>query len=213
MANLNDFFNKSVFVKGLDHPFSSNIAPSVDLSHLNEEEKNNIKFGIYDFTSHEIVQDDYSKVIYGDMRLFEKNNGRTIIDNVQYDSFISVEDKDIVKVETDIKIERNVDGVSHDIPCVRDGMFPIGYVETGYHFTLSEFYIMIDGGKKVVHYTDFSEGYEVYELNRKNDLMSGFKIGVSTIFKDADLDIEDPLLLEIKSVIEYRKGILQLIKR
>ena len=74
MANLNDFFNKSVFVKGLDHPFSSNIAPSVDLSHLNEEEKNNIKFGIYDFTSHEIVQDDYSKVIYGDMRLFEKNN-------------------------------------------------------------------------------------------------------------------------------------------
>lgn len=213
MANLNDFFNKSIFVKGLDHPFSSNIAPSVDLSSLSEEELNNIKFGIYDFKCWEVEQDNYSKIIYGNMRLFEKNNGRSISDYVSYDSYVTIEDKDVVKVETDIKIDRSVDGVLHEMPCVRDGMFPIGYLDTGYQFTLSEFYILIDGGNKVVHYTDFSNGYEVYELNRKNDLMSGFKIGIPVIFKEADLDKDDALLHEIKSVIEYRKGILELIKR
>ena len=213
MSNLNDFFNKSVFVKGLDHPFSSNIAPSVDLTSLSEEEKNNIKFGIWDFKNFEIIQDDYSKVIYGNMRLFEKNNGRSITDDISFDSFISVEDADLVKVETDIRIERNVDGVMHDKVSVRDGMFPIGYVDSGYHFTLSEFYIMIDDGKRMVHYTDFSDGYEVYELNVERDLMSGFKIGKPIVFKDHDLDIDDPLLLEIKSVIKSQEGILKLIKR
>ena len=38
MANLNDYFHKSLFVRGLDHPFSNTIAPSLDLSHLTEEQ-------------------------------------------------------------------------------------------------------------------------------------------------------------------------------
>lgn len=213
MANLNDYFHKSLFVRGLDHPFSNTIAPSLDLSHLTEKQLNNIKFGIWDFRSFDIEDEEYSKVINGSMRLFEKNNGRSITDDVYFSSFIDVQDIDLVKVETDIRIDRNIDGIRHDITSIRDNMFPIGYEDCSYTYTLNEYYLLLSDGKSMVHYTDITDKVEVYELNEENDLFSGFKLGKNYVIDEALLESDEPLISEIRTTIKGKKDILELIKR
>ena len=213
MVSLKDFFNKSVFVKGLDHPFSPNIAPTPDLSSLSEEEMNNIKYGMYKFNEFKETSTAFSSLISGYLKAFEKNNNRRITDDILFKSLITIEDVDLVKVETEVRVDRVVEGEMHDKASVRDAMFPIGYNDGGYQFIFTEFYVLIDDGKKMLHYTDFSDSVEVFELNVQGNLMSGFKISDLTVFNETDLDRDEPLINEIKSVIKGKKDILELIKR
>lgn len=213
MINLKDYFNKSVFVKGLEHPFSTNIAPSIDLSSLSEEEINNIKYGMYKFNDFIYEGTDYSLSIRGCLKSFEKNNGRKIYDDINFDSYVSIEDEDLVMVCTDVSIERSVEGEIHDKVSVRDVLYPIGYLDTSYVFSINEYYVMIDSGKKVLHYSDLSDSVEVFELNEKYNITSGFKIGIVNVYKNEELNSDEPLFEEIRSVINSKKDVLQLIKR
>ena len=210
---LKEYFNKSVFVKGLDHPFSSNIAPSVDMSSLSEEELNNIKFGIYRFKDFTYSLNEYDGVITGKVRLFEKNNGRRISDDVSFETFIDFQDTDLIKVDTEVRVDRFIEGDNHELVSVRDGMFPIGYQDISYEFGISEYFMMTYDGTRVIHYSDNYNGYEVYELNNEYDLMSGLKLNNVIVIKDHDLDKESPLLDEINQMIMDRKEVLQLIRR
>ena len=210
---LKEYFNKSVFIRGLDHPFSSNIAPTVDMSSLREEELDNIKFGIYKFNDFNYMLNNYEGTITGKVRLFEKNNGRRISDDVTFETFIDFQDTDLIKVETDVRVDRFIEGENHELASVRDGMFPIGYQDISYEFGISEYFMMTYDGTRVIHYSDNYNGFEVYELNTQYDLMSGFKLGNVIVIKDHDLDKESPLLDEINQMIMDRKEVLQLIRR
>lgn len=213
MINLKDYFNKSVFVKGLDHPFSTNIAPSIDLSSLSEDEMNNIKYGMYKFNDFIYEGTDYSLSIRGYLKSFEKNNGRKIYDDINFDSYVSIEDEDLVMVCTDVSIERSVEGEIHDKVSVRDVLYPIGYLDTSYVFSINEYYVMIDNGRKVLHYSDLSDSVEVFELNEEYNITSGFKIGIVNVYNKQELNSDEPLFEEIRSVINSKKDVLQLIKR
>lgn len=213
MINLKDYFNKSVFVKGLDHPFSTNIAPSIDLSSLSEDEMNNIKYGMYKFNDFIYEGTDYSLSISGYLKSFEKNNGRKIYDDINFDSYVSIEDEDLVMVCTDVSIERSVEGEIHDKVSVRDVLYPIGYLDTSYVFSINEYYVMIDNGRKVLHYSDLSDSVEVFELNEEYNITSGFKIGIVNVYNKQELNSDEPLFEEIRSVINSKKDVLQLIKR
>ena len=114
---------------------------------------------------------------------------------------------------TDVSIERSVEGEIHDKVSVRDVLYPIGYLDTSYVFSINEYYVMIDNGRKVLHYSDLSDSVEVFELNEEYNITSGFKIGIVNVYNKQELNSDEPLFEEIRNVINSKKDVLQLIKR
>lgn len=212
MVSLYNYFIKSIFIRGMENPINSRIAPQPDLSSLSEEELKKIKYGIWEYNTSIVDESDTRYELLGLVRAFEKNNGRNIEDIVRFHANIDVLE-DEVMVETEINLDREVDGENHDLASVRDGLLPIGY-QTGSHtINITEYYTLLSNGKRLLHHSPFTKSFEVYEIDPSVKFGEGIKYSGLKVFNGEDPEIDDPDIDEIRRIINNNNSVMRLIRK
>lgn len=212
MVSLYNYFIKSIFIRGIENPINSHIAPETDLSSLTEDEKKKIKYGVWEYTTNIVEESSTSLELTGLVRAFEKNNGRNIEDIINFKSSVTVLDYEVL-VETDLDVSRKVEGEMHELQSVRDGLLPIGYQSTNHELRITEYYKVLSNGKRLLHYSPYSTGFEVYEMDLSVGFGEGIKYHGLKVFDSENYDMEDPDIEEIKSIINRKNDVIQLIRK
>lgn len=237
-AGLKSYFNESMFVDGILRPEGSNIAPKADTDQdLTTGYKYNCRrFGARDFDISSVSTYDLTEDIQGTFLIYEEkdynhywNNEKeeftvcksimpfTMLDNGSFESKVTVQDKKTVEVHTSVNNIRNIVGCDFDGKSVRDGMFPgFAHEDCRENIELKEYYRIISNRTRLLHYSESSDFFEVYELPNGWNIEDGIsKLEYPKVFDDFSFDEKDKDLEEINEVLETRtnrKGI-SLVKK
>lgn len=237
-SSLKSYFNESMFVDGLLRPEGSNIAPKTDTEQdLTTGYKYNCsRFGARDFDISSVGVYDLTESIQGTFLIYEEkdynhywNNEKeeqttcksimpfTMLDNGSFESKVTIQDGATVVVSTSVNVIRNIVGCNFDGKSVRDGLFTgFAHEDCRGNFELNEYYKTISNRTRLLHYSESSDFFEVYELPNGWVVEDGIsKLEYPKVFDDVDFDKQDKDLEEISGILASRtnnKGI-SLVKK
>lgn len=225
--DLESYFNQSMFVDRLLRPEGSNIAPKTDsYSYLTTGYKYNCsRYGVEDFDVTSLQVYDLTGAIQGTFHIYEGKDYNyywdneklkqtycksimrfTMLDNGNFESKVSIQDKDNVVVNTSVDVIRDVTGCNFDGKSVRDGLFSgLSHENCSGKFEFNECYKVIANGTRLLHYSLSSDFFEVYELPRGWGVEDGVtKLSCPKVFDDINFDKEDNDLEEINVILASR---------
>lgn len=228
-SSLKSYFNESMFVDGLLRPEGSNIAPKTDTDDgfTTGYKYNCSRYGVRDFDINSIGVYDLMESIQGTFLIYEEkdysyywNNEKkeqttcklimpfTMLDNGSFESKVTIQDGETVVVSTSVNVIRKIVGCNFDGKSVRDGMFfGLAHEDCRGNFELNECYKTISDRTRLLHYSESSDFFEVYELPDGWDVEDGVsKLGYPKVFDDVDFDKQDKDLEEINGILASRKN-------
>ena len=226
-SNLKSYFNESMFVDGLLRPEGSNIAPKTDTEQdlTTGYKYSSSRLGTREFDISSVDVYDLEEIIQGTFINFEEkeynyywNNEKeehtycksvmpfTMLDNGSFESKVDIGGEEIT-VSTKVNVVRNVVGVNFDGKSVRDGLFPeLAHEDCRGTFELNEYYKTISNRTRLLHYSNSSDFFEVYELPSGWIVGDGVsKLKSPKVFDDLDFDKNDKDLEEINEILASRK--------
>lgn len=237
-SSLKSYFNESMFVDGLLSPEGSNIAPKTDTDQDLTTGYKYIcsRFGVRDFDISSVDVYDLTESIQGTFLIYEEkdynhywNNEKekqttcksimpfAMLDNGSFESKVTIQDGETVVVSTNVNVIRNIVGCNFDGKSVRDGMFSgLAHEDCRGNFELNEYYKTISNRTRLLHYSESSDFFEVYELPNGWVVEDGIsKLEYPKVFDDVNFDKQDKDLEEINGILALRtnsKGI-SLVKK
>ena len=121
---------------------------------------------------------------------------------------------DTVTIITDIDVDRKVDGDNLDKKSVRDGVLinisPETCKETT---TIKEYYKLIENGTRLLHYSDNSTFFEIFDLPKNWFIEDGInKLGNPKVFDNWDYDKDDISLEEALNIMGKKEEVKVLSK-
>lgn len=237
-SSLKSYFNESMFVDGLLRPEGSNIAPKTDTDQdlTTGYKYNSCRFGARDFDISSVGIYDLTESIQGTFLIYEEkdynhywNNEKdeqtscksimpfTMLDNGSFESKVTIQDGETVVVNTSVNVIRNIVGCNFDGKSVRDGLFSgLAHEDCRGNFELNEYYKTISNRTRLLHYSESSGFFEVYELPNGWVVEDGIsKLEYPKVFDDVDFDKQDKDLEEINGILASRTNskIMSLVKR
>lgn len=237
-SSLRSYFNESIFMDGLLRPEGPNIVPKVDIDQdLTTGYKCDCSmFGVRNFDINSVGVYDSTESIQGTFLLYEDkdydyywDNEKkkqtacksvmpfTMLDNGSFESEVTIQDRETVVVSTSVNVIRNVVGCNFDGESIRDGMFSgLPHEDGRGSFEFNEYYKIISNRTRLLHYSESSDFFEVYDLPEGWVIEDGIsKLEYPKVFDDVVFDKRDKDLKEINSILATRtnsKGI-PLVKR
>lgn len=241
---LKSYFDESLFVDGLLRPLALNIAPKKDsqMDLTTGYKYHNRNFGVNSFNSCEEIDffgGTKMKFFVGSFTVYEQkdydyywdneNKKQTSCDMMTF----TMEDKGTfstkvemvtdneVEVTTKVNVNRNVVGSNFDGKSIRDGLFKdFPHENFQGSMEIKEYYKVIANGTRVLHYSDDSDFFEVYNLTAGWTIEDGIDQLVSPgwvieegidklispkVFDDTSYDKQDKDLEEIMSIINSKQ--------
>ena len=231
MLNLKTYFQESLFMDGLFTPEGNNIAPKTENS-LDLEtgyKYHSSKYGVDLFEIKKVVNTLSGLKLQGifvvseikDYDYYWNNETKKTIfttvmpfmmlDNGTFESEIKIKDN-IISVETIIDDKRFVDGVNFDNKSVRDGLFSeFGYCEGRKVFKIEEHYQLLKNNKRLLHYSNSSLFFEIYDLPNDWTIKDGLtNLANPKVFNDVNYDLLDEDIKEILEILKRNKDAKQL---
>ena len=137
-----------------------------------------------------------------------------MLDNGVFTSKISVENNGKIMVKTYIELVRNIVGYNFDGKSVRDGLFNnFEHKDCRGNLEINEYYQIIANRTRLLHYSDNSDFFEVYELPENWQITDGISnLEYPKVFDDMYFDMQDKDLEEINSILSTRRSIKQIHK-
>lgn len=229
MVNLKSYLDKSLFFEEIWKPFEINIDLKENTDNNLTTESKCIKqiSGIKNFNYMEEI-DFFNgakmKDFVGSCSTYEEKNDSdnmifTMVDNIVFHSKVSIKTDDEIEIITKIDIVRNVDGINYDGKSIRDNTIFKDFPHENYtgSIEMKEYYKVIANGTRLLHYSDDSNFFEVYNLTDGWNVKDGIeKLGSPKIYeKSDDKNIQDKDLEEIMSIINSNQTnqAKQLIKK
>lgn len=227
-TNFKSYFIESMFLDGLLRPEGSNIAPKTDTDpdSTTGYKYNSSRYGTRSFDTSFVSTDDLTENLKGTFLVYEEkdynyywNNEKeqktpckskmrfTMLDNGSFESVVNIHDSETVSINTSINLIRNVVGYNFDGKSVRDGLFKDFAHEDGRkNFKLTEYFKKIANGTRLLHYSDSSDFFEVYDLPSGWNIIDGISnLGYPKVFDDIEFDDADKDLDEINRILATRK--------
>lgn len=220
------FFKNSLFFEGLTYPMGSNIAPKSDDDTLKTGyyvSSRGVGVENYDYNE-KCIQDGID--VDGVFNLYEKNTYHEYWDNHIKKSYsipkTSITKLDKVTFMTNIKEENDVLVVTTTFTDerqfrrdaskfkgnikfegVRDAMLVMPDGEVSYQDTIKEYFVKIADGKKLLHYSDYSNFFEIFDISTEFSFENPVVVSdYPKVFDDHDYDREDPILAEVSKYID-----------
>lgn len=229
--NLMIFYKNSLFYKGIRFPEGKNIVPKSDNEQDYTDSGyywTSSSYGGKQF-SIETDRSDKELVITSSFELFEKKRftsywdaerqklnsispiNSMLVDTIDADVHINVISDNELEIVTKYQLERDY-SLDKKLPfnlrvasdkTVRSGMFPFSLENGNYEGEVIEYYIKIANGTRLLHFSDFSTAFEVYDIpscfdfeNNNAALLTDAKI-----FDEESFDYEDKDIEEIKEYV------------
>ena len=236
-STMESYLEKSMFLDGLFRPDGANIAPKTDTSQdfKTGYKYRTSKYGIRNFESNFTEFNDTSSMVEGNFVVYEEKkysyyfDDKTrkqidisiqpfiMLDNGTFTTSISIENNEKIMVKTYIELVRNIVGYNFDGKSVRDGLFNnFEHKDCRGNLAINEYYQIIANRTRLLHYSESSDFFEVYELPERLVIEDGIsKLEYPKVFDDVVFDKRDKDLKEINSILATRtnsKGI-PLVKR
>ena len=132
-----------------------------------------------------------------------------MLDNGVFTSKISVENNGKIMVKTYIELVRNIVGYNFDGKSVRDGLFNnFEHKDCRGNLEINEYYQIIANRTRLLHYSESSDFFEVYELPENWQITDGISnLEYPKVFDDMYFDMQDKDLEEINNILAARKSI------
>lgn len=202
---LKSYFNNSLFYDMLWHPMGSNIAPhndDYDFVMGNYDGECRINTSSFEKKPNNIV------IISGNFEVVDRKGlgqlsmhyGDCVVtDSGKYASKLKFT-PDEVTIKTKIKVERSIVGRDLDGQNLRDNFFRCLSTDgTKGTTTYTEHFVKIANGKRLLHYSDEYEPFEIFELPDNFFIEDGLSIkstGYPKVFDDYEFDTDDKDLEE-----------------
>ena len=137
-----------------------------------------------------------------------------MLDNGVFTTSISIENNEKIMVKTYIELVRNIVGYNFDGKSVRDGLFNnFEHKDCRGNLEINEYYQIIANRTRLLHYSDNSDFFEVYELPENWQITDGISnLEYPKVFDDMYFDMQDKDLEEINSILSTRRSIKQIHK-
>ncbi len=232
---LESYFKKSMFLDGVLRPKGSNIAPKTDTSQdlTTGYKYRTSKYCIRNFESNFTEFNDTLSMVEGNFVAYEEKNysyywnNKTkeqsdiitmqpfiMLDNGVFTTSISIENNEKIMVKTYIELVRNIVGYNFDGKSVRDGLFNnFEHKDCRGNLEINEYYQIIANRTRLLHYSDNSDFFEVYELPENWQITDGISnLEYPKVFDDVYFDMQDKDLEEINSILSTRRSIKQIHK-
>ena len=233
-STMESYLEKSMFLDGLFRPNGANIAPKTDTSQdlTTGYKYRTSKYGIRNFESNFTEFNDTSSMVEGNFVVYEKKdysyywdnktNKQTditvqpfiMLDNGTFTTSISIENNEKIMVKTYIELVRNIVGYNFDGKSVRDGLFNnFEHKDCRGNLEINEYYQIIANRTRLLHYSESSDFFEVYELPENWQITDGISnLEYPKVFDDMYFDMQDKDLEEINSILSTRRSIKQIHK-
>ena len=225
-----EIFYSSMFLDGMFYPLGSNIALKEDCD--NEVGESNYWIGMHTFGSHYFnVKSMHPGLVSGDVSLFEKMHFNSVYDtkhkvshpvdevdtiltdNITFKTQIEEEDNSC-KITTDFIIDREASVLPFmSYPTkksVRNGLFAFPLESGIYEGKLTEYFVKISKGTRLLHYSPVSPFFEVFEIAPDFTFKKGILPDYPKVFDDTTYDKEDKDLKEISQYVPIDPKILKL---
>lgn len=228
-STMESYLEKSMFLDGLFRPDGANIAPKTDTSQdlTTGYKYRTSKYGIRNFESISTNFDDVHGMSEGTFVVYEKKdysyywdnktNKQTditvqpfiMLDNGTFTTSISIENNEKIMVKTYIELVRNIVGYNFDGKSVRDGLFNnFEHKDCRGNLEINEYYQIIANRTRLLHYSESSDFFEVYELPENWQITDGISnLEYPKVFDDMYFDMQDKDLEEINNILAARKSI------
>ena len=228
-STMESYLEKSMFLDGLFRPNGANIAPKTDTSQdlTTGYKYRTSKYGVRNFESISTNFDDVHGMSEGTFVVYEKKdysyywdnktNKQTditvqpfiMLDNGTFTTSISIENNEKIMVKTYIELVRNIVGYNFDGKSVRDGLFNnFEHKDCRGNLEINEYYQIIANRTRLLHYSDNSDFFEVYELPENWQITDGISnLEYPKVFDDMYFDMQDKDLEEINNILAARKSI------
>lgn len=183
---LSSFYEHSLFKEGLFNPIGYNISPRASLKE-NEYSKYSTKSLTYGLNNYgkEITylsNNSYDMTIQGNCELFEEQKyeyekNYKMIDRLSFISKISLnENFTKASINTTASIVRSTTGLNYSGISIRDGMFKnLNHANSKNGLSINEYFELLEDGR-VLHYSDYSDLYEIFDTN-----LTSLKEGINSI--------------------------------
>lgn len=233
-STMESYLEKSMFLDGLFRPDGANIAPKTDTSQdfKTGYKYRTSKYGIRNFESNFTEFNDTSSMVEGNFVVYEEKkysyyfDDKTrkqidisiqpfiMLDNGTFTTSISIENNEKIMVKTYIELVRNIVGYNFDGKSVRDGLFNnFEHKDCRGNLEINEYYQIIANRTRLLHYSESSDSFEVYELPENWQITDGISsLGYPKVFDDVYFDMQDKDLEEINSILSTRRSIKQIHK-
>ena len=228
-STMESYLEKSMFLDGLFRPNGANIAPKTDTSQdlTTGYKYRTSKYGVRNFESISTNFDDVHGMSEGTFVVYEKKdysyywdnktNKQTditvqpfiMLDNGTFTTSISIENNEKIMVKTYIELVRNIVGYNFDGKSVRDGLFNnFEHKDCRGNLEINEYYQIIANRTRLLHYSESSDFFEVYELPENWQTTDGISnLEYPKVFDDMYFDMQDKDLEEINNILAARKSI------
>ena len=234
-STMESYLEKSMFLDGLFRPDGANIAPKTDTSQdfKTGYKYRTSKYGIRNFESNFTEFNGTSSMVEGNFVAYEEKNysyywnNKTkeqsdiitmqpfiMLDNGVFTTSISIENNEKIMVKTYIELVRNIVGYNFDGKSVRDGLFNnFEHKDCRGNLEINEYYQIIANRTRLLHYSDNSDFFEVYELPENWQITDGISnLEYPKVFDDMYFDMQDKDLEGINSILSTRRSIKQIHK-
>lgn len=233
-STMESYLEKSMFLDGLFRPNGANIAPKTDTSQdlTTGYKYRTSKYGIRNFESNFTEFNDTSSMVEGNFVVYEEKkysyyfDDKTrkqidisiqpfiMLDNGTFTTSISIENNEKIMVKTYIELVRNIVGYNFDGKSVRDGLFNnFEHKDCRGNLEINEYYQIIANRTRLLHYSESSDFFEVYELPENWQITDGISnLEYPKVFDDMYFDMQDKDLEEINSILSTRRSIKQIHK-
>ena len=228
-STMESYLEKSMFLDGLFRPNGANIAPKTDTSQdlTTGYKYRTSKYGIRNFESNFTEFNDTSSMVEGNFVVYEEKkysyyfDDKTrkqidisiqpfiMLDNGVFTTSISIENNEKIMVKTYIELVRNIVGYNFDGKSVRDGLFNnFEHKDCRGNLEINEYYQIIANRTRLLHYSESSDFFEVYELPENWQTTDGISnLEYPKVFDDMYFDMQDKDLEEINNILAARKSI------
>lgn len=228
-STMESYLEKSMFLDGLFRPDGANIAPKTDTSQdfKTGYKYRTSKYGIRNFESNFTEFNDTSSMVEGNFVVYEEKkysyyfDDKTrkqidisiqpfiMLDNGTFTTSISIENNEKIMVKTYIELVRNIVGYNFDGKSVRDGLFNnFEHKDCRGNLEINEYYQIIANRTRLLHYSESSDFFEVYELPENWQITDGISnLEYPKVFDDMYFDMQDKDLEEINNILAARKSI------
>ncbi len=230
---IDSYFMQSLFVDGFTSPCGSNIAPKRNNDQNCETgfKYMNHKYGCDSFNMKTLTATKTTRTIIGSIKLFENKEYNRYYnkeinkmyecsadtfdmdDEIKFESRIEVLDESTVVVDTVGRVRRNVTGTNFSGNSCRDGMLPeMSYEDSEQTIEVKEYFQRISDGRRLVHYSEYSPFFEIYDLPETWNIFDGILL-CPKVFDDVEYDKKDESLEELTKIRDNNKSVKLLIKR